>query len=919
MVDYNRLLTNFINESDGILEESEESILELEKDSSPEVIDKIFRAVHTIKGNSGLFDLPKIRELAHSMENSLNHYRNHPPDSIPESTIDLYLSTIDRLKTMIGRIQESNSMEIGDLVSQYKALGQAEESARQGETAKQSDNKSQSSTAESLEDSVQSSLGSATGTTPKDGNVSGLIPHPSQAEASKPGSPNENSQAAFPKNLKIPVQKKFIQDAQAENKYLSLVMLSPLAIPGVSGLQDLSRFVHEGKKNGILKLISHPELMPDWDALGSKDWKVFLLLCTAGEPKEALQSLGIQADSIRILYNPEPAQKKSGTRKINQGSTAKASATSDSSQKPNEVSEAPKDGSKDIAVSNSMTDTTRDANLKVSVRLIDDLINLAGEAVIARNELLQKIDATEDSNLSTSAKKIGTLFSKLQEGIMKTRLQELDSVFQKVPRIVRDISKTTGKNAELIQVGGEVELDKTLIDAISDPIMHMIRNSLDHGIESPEERANKGKSPQGMIRLAASLRGGNVIISIEDDGKGLDRDKIAHKIIEKGIMTREQVAEATDEQIFSTVFLPGFSTAEKVTTVSGRGVGMDVVRTNLKKVGGTAEIANRPGGGTIVTLTIPQTLSIVTTLLIRTAGRRYAVPEQNVKELILVNPKHLSKVETHLIYNLRDHLLPVLDLAKFLKLSIRDDYNPQYMAVLKSEKHTFGILIDEIINPEEIVVKSLGSLFTGLNIFSGATIMGDGETVLILDVPGMAKFWSMQANIDENELRTQQRMGLVGDGEEAADIEGYLLFSVGKQQFAVSVESVPRIEKIQRSEIRQFQDIEVVLYRETSVPLVHLDEHFKLEVKDKIDSNQIYAIFFKLHGKYTGILADSVEKVINEMPVLKTDTFVGDGIMGYVVLDGVHTLFLDINTLSEKLHREQFHDLEMIALEEGVA
>lgn len=895
MVDYNRLLVNFLSESEGILEESEDAVLQLEKDSSPETIDKIFRAVHTIKGNSGLFDLPKIRELSHSMENSLNHFRNHPPDYIPEAIIDLYLSTVDRLKSMISDVKNSNEVDITDLVESYNQLMDPKKKV--------------------------DSPAETTPTNPATENEEAQE-KPDNARSTK-ALPSPNS---FPKNLKIAIQKKYLNQAVEKEEYLSLVLLQPSLIPGVSRLDEMVRFFQEGEKNGIIKISTVSELLPEWESAGKNTWKVFFLLQSIVEPKVALESLGLRAEAIRIIYNPatkEKAGKSQSAASINGSMPAEGGENSDrelatSSQvaNPKDLEWQKKDTESGNAAISALSQDTRDTNLKVSLRLIDDLINLAGEAVIARNELLQKIDANADSNLHTSAKKIGTLFSKLQEGIMKTRLQELDSVFQKVPRIVRDISRTTGKHAELVQFGGEVELDKTLIDAISDPIMHMIRNSMDHGIETPEERLKAGKPKEGFIRLSASLRGGNVIIAIEDDGKGLDRNTIQEKVIEKGIMPKEAAEAATDEEIFNCVFLPGFSTAKKVTTVSGRGVGMDVVRTNLKKVGGSAEIANRPEGGSIVTLTIPQTLSIVTTLLIRTAGRRYAVPEQNVKELILVNPQHLSKVETHLIYNLRDHLLPVLDLANFLKLPVGEDYKPQYMAVLKSEKHSFGILIDEIINPEEIVVKSLGSLFTGLNIFSGATIMGDGETVLILDVPGMAKFWSMQSNIDEKELNGQNK---IASSESSAnnEVKGFLLFSIGKQQFAVSVESVPRIEKIKPTDISHFQGIEVILYRNVSVPLVRLDEFYDLDHSLKGENEEeIYGIFFRLDGTHTGFIANSVDRVINDMPKLKTDTYSGEGILGYEVIDGVHTIFLDIKKLTEKLHSEKFHDLEIVPLEE---
>lgn len=856
MVDYNRLYENFLRESEDLLEDAESCILDLEKGVSPQTIDKIFRCIHTIKGNSGLFDLPNVRELAHSMENSLNQYRNHPPDFIPESIIDLYLTTIDRLRNLLGLgdSKKEEPLVIQDLIQSYQSLGSPE------------------------------ALHTPPQTPPKIMDVE-QPPIPSFSRTKEETKQSHLKTTTRPStSYKIPIPKRCVEEAKSSGEYLSLAVMDAIGIKKGKTLLELENWLRLEIPT-IVKISTIPDMVPLWEEAGEGGWKFYIVFYSKEHPEELFKKWNYQPIWLKVLHSPESQQVPTQLPK-----EKTVPSTQNNPAVPHEVTSSP------------------DSYLKVSTKLIDNLINLAGEAVIARNELLQKVDESKDSNLLASAKKMGALFSKLQEGIMKTRLQELDTVFQKVPRIVRDISRTTGKQADLIIVGGEVELDKNLIDAISDPLTHIIRNALDHGIESPQERISAGKPVKGIIQITALLRGGNVIITIEDDGRGLNREKIEKKILEKGIFTPEELSQLKEEDIYNVLFLPGFSTSDKVTTISGRGVGMDVVRTNLKKVGGTAEIAPRKGGGTIVTLTIPQTLSIVNTLLIQTCGSVYAIPEQNVKELILVDETNLQKVESHLIYDLRGELLPVMDLAQFLKLKIEDNYNPKYLAVVISEKHKYGMLIEEIINPEEIVVKSLGSMFSGIGLFSGATIMGNGETILILDIPGIAKVWSSQANLDERELQIHRKQEKELQTKNQTS-SGFLLFKVNNQQFASPVESVPRIEKIQNSHIRLLYGMEWILYKEKSIPLVRLEKIFELEKSHEPneDLENYFVIIYQIQGKNIGILSSSVEEVIMDIPEIIHDTYMGKGIKGYSTINNSHTLFLNIHELIDIVYEQFFH------------
>ncbi len=541
-----------------------------------------------------------------------------------------------------------------------------------------------------------------------------------------------------------------------------------------------------------------------------------------------------------------------------------------------------------------------ETHLHVPIRLIDMLINLAGEAVISRNELMQRLARVHDASLEGAGKKMSYLITRLQEGIMRTRLQELNTVFQKIPRIVRDATSGHGKKVELVVTGGEVELDKTLIDAIGESMMHMIRNAVDHGIEEPLEREKRGKRVTGLLRVDAQLRGGNVILTVKDDGRGLDVEKIREKAVLSGQVTQERSQQMSVEEVMDLVFLPGLSTARSVSRTSGRGVGMDVVRSTLKKVGGSVEIESRSGEGTTVTATLPQTLSIVTCLMVSSCHQLYALPQQNVVELILLEQVHLDQVEGHEVYDLRGHLLPLVDLGRVLGLNEEGVCSREYIVVVKSERYYFGLLIDRVVNLEEIVVKRLGGHFGGLSFLSGAAILGDGESVLILDVPGLAKFTNMQANASLEEEREEE--------VEEAELSGWLLFGVYDQQFAVSVETVPRIERIERKDIEIFMGIEVMRYRDEIVPVVRLEELYDIEVTLE-EQSEYYAVIFQLGEHHAGILSTEIRNVVDTPGEVDKETFVWDSVIGHSILDGKPTLIVDVLDLLQKMKTTRFRDI----------
>ncbi len=664
---------------------------------------------------------------------------------------------------------------------------------------------------------------------------------------------------------RIQIPAKHLQTAKANGFHLSFVNIDLLE-QGCRTLAELStRF--RNLNGSVLMQGVMAEKLPDQTTAAAIP--AYLLLLTAEEPESFLRANQIQFTKIRSLHTPAVP--------------SALSAAADS--RPAERTD------------HGEKRESSETHLRVPFRLVDHLINLAGEAVIARNELIQRTVSSADLSLVSVGKKIGLLITNLQEGIMRTRLQELSGVFQRIPRIVRDATASTGKKVTVHTEGGEVELDKTLMDAVSESLMHVIRNAVDHGIEAPQERLRLGKPEAGSLRVCARMRGGNVVFEIKDDGRGIDVEKIRRSAVSRGLMTAPQAESASKPDLLELVFVPGFSTASQVTATSGRGVGMDVVRTSFERAGGSVEVMSEPGRGTTILASLPQTLTITTCLLVRTCGTRYALPQQNVVELLEFDPAASRYVDNHLMYDLRGKLLPVIPLGGLLH-DRHQAAGKTHIAVLRSEKHWFGVQVDDIINPEEIVVRSLGEHFADLALYSGAAILGDGEPVLILDVIGMARFAGVQADaaVAGDAAQTDTR-------HTAAPAEGFLVFETSGQLFAVGIRGVPWIAAVAESEIESFQGVSLVRLRGEAIPIARLDKLYDLP---RQNDALVHLLIFSIDGKSAGIAASLIHSVSSDLTDIKTDRIAGRGVAGHTIYNGRTTIVLDGEALLGSLLSERF-------------
>ena len=543
--------------------------------------------------------------------------------------------------------------------------------------------------------------------------------------------------------------------------------------------------------------------------------------------------------------------------------------------------------------------------IRVGVNLLDRLMNLVGELVLARNQLLQFSNNTQDAGFQAVSQRMNLIATELQEEVMKTRMQPIGNVWNKFPRTVRDLALSCGKEVRLEMEGQDTELDRTIIEAIKDPLTHLVRNCVDHGIEAPETRKQVGKQPAGLLRLRAFHEGGQVNIEITDDGAGLNQERIRQKAIERGLVSAQQAARLVDRDIFNMIFLPGFSTAEKVTNVSGRGVGMDVVRTNVEKIGGTVDVQSAAGKGTTVHMKIPLTLAIIPALIVTTAGDRYAVPQVNLLELVRLDGEQCRTALEHVdgapVYRLRGRLLPLMYLRRELreeavgegKKDVREGVN---IVVLRADDRQFGLIVDDINDTEEIVVKPLGKQLKSINAFAGATIMGDGKVALILDVLGLAQ----RANI-VNGIREQARAEEVRSASAQKDKDderhhAFLLFQYGDNgRMAVDLSLVARLEEFPRSQIEIAGDQEVVQYRGQIMPLVRVSEELECERRQKavLQQDSLHVVVYSDKGKSVGLVVDRILDIVEEPFVMERHT-VRKGILGSAVIQKRTTDILDV-------------------------
>jgi two-component system chemotaxis sensor kinase CheA len=561
-----------------------------------------------------------------------------------------------------------------------------------------------------------------------------------------------------------------------------------------------------------------------------------------------------------------------------------------------------------------------DSVVRVNVQLLDKIMNVVGELVLNRNQILQYANIYDSSELNRLAQQLNTITTELQTDIMTTRMQPVGSVLGKFERIVRDLSRSQNKKIKLIINGKDTELDKTLLEAIRDPMTHLIRNSVDHGVETPEERKSKGKSEEGHILIKAYHEGGQVTIEIQDDGNGVDPQKVLNKAIEKGLLSSERAQQLSERQILNLIFAPGFSTAEQVTNISGRGVGMDVVKSNIEKIGGAVDVTSALGSGTTFKLKIPLTLAIVPALVVQTHGETFAIPQINLVELVrldIEDQDKLEKLHDSEFFRLRGELIPIFRLNDSLDLDAvngrnginksSDDEDDKIdekqsdsinIVILSAEGRVFGLIVDSVLDTEEIVVKPLSRKLRDLNVFAGATIMGDGRVSLIIDALGFFN------EVDAGQSQRSDSFDMAG-GEQIKlldESQEVLLCELGdKRSYGIPLCLVNRLEEFKGKDIEWTGEQPLIRYGDVPMPLINLEQTIRLsgssalatvnEDKEKI----VPCVVVNLRGHFFGMVVNEIKDIAISEGDINDDTVDREGILGTAFINDKTVSLIDVH------------------------
>ncbi len=860
------MLQMFLEESQEHLAGLEPDLLELEKtkdNPEQELINRIFRAVHSLKGSAGFFGFDTITKISHAMENLLSMVRDGKLKPTSEMITTL-LDGTDKLVMMINDVDNSDTIDIEEDLKKINILMTGKPIGTETVQVKP---KEEDSLSERLVKQFQIDIM----------DLKKVISHGHFLYAVK---------AYTHKDMKdrgrTPMD--YIKNIQK----LGSLIASYSDISTIGGLDD-----NFNSKDIAFVFLFSSVLEPDLIALGLE------------VPEEQVTLL--ELSEIKESKKPETKQEEA-KEKTPPESKEKEEKNEEKQEKEKTPTPKPAKEKKKVVHSENLTKET----LRVHVSLLNDLMTLAGEMVLARNQLLRMTEgiAKDIPGLPSVLQDINMTTTLLQGKIMDTRMQPISAIFNKFPRVIRDMSKMLNKKIHLDITGNDVDLDKSIIENLSDPLTHLIRNSADHGIEMPDERKKLGKNETGTVWLKAYHEGGKVNIDVIDDGRGLDPKKLVTKALQKGIITEQDVKHMSKKDIYALIFKPGFSTAEKVSDISGRGVGMDVVRTNIEKLGGSVSIDSELGQGTTINLKLPLTLAIIPSLIINVQDMHFAVPQIALKELVRLRQgdegKQIEYVNNSPVLRLRNKLLPIVYLEEVLKLpKVEKKDKSTRILVLQQDENEFGLVVDEIFDSEEIVVKSIPRFFSESRCYSGSTIMGDGSVALILDITGIA----IQSNLKflDEKINSGTNSNDDEEDESSNELQNLLLFeNAPKELFALNLDLIKRIEKLPLSEIDKVGEKEYIIHEGKSLMVVRL-EHF-LPVKTAPDSeDDIYVIIPKLVENPIGIIAHKIIDAIEVDAKIDTENITAKGMIGSALINKEIVLFPDIYEIVEMADPEKSH------------
>ncbi|HUI55920.1 MAG TPA: chemotaxis protein CheW [Bryobacteraceae bacterium] len=857
-------------------------------DIDKDLVNKVFRAAHSIKGGAGFFDLNHIRELAHKIENVLDLIRSQQAEPTSE-VVNVLLLAFDRLRELIENPGASEQTDISEFVSMLESLVGARLPQRR-------------------KNSLRRKITVSTPTRKTRLSVTAF----DFDTARKTGS------------FVYLLEYDLIHDIQRKNKKLVEVVKELMRYGSIlDNAFDLrSAGTLENSPSNCLPMdvLYSTALGPD--LLGSvvelppdRMWKT--ARNGSSVPLPASDPWTRPSDHAPAPGKPPEAISAAAAESAPEIEPDPAEASMEELEPvppmpdPEEGSTLPpaerrirkadrRAGDPDRRMTEPAADGSRpDATVRLNIALLDVLMNLAGELVLGRNQLNDAITQRDPAMIQAASQRISVVTSDVQDAVMRTRMQEVGNLFQKFPRLVRDMARKLDKDVRLVEEGSDVDLDKTIIEGLSDPLTHMVRNAIDHGIETPAERAAQGKPPGGTLSLRAWHEAGLVVVEVADDGRGLDAEQIAGAAVAKGLISAQAAAAMPEEEKLALVFLPGLSTAKRVSDLSGRGVGLDVVKTNLDRLGGTVEISSQPGKGASFRIKLPLTLAIIPSLLVSAGPDRVAIPLVNVQELVRVPAaeiaRRIDRVGSASVLMLRDGVLPLARLDRVLDLPPRADAEPpaaMNVVVLSGGAFRYGLVVEQLHGTVEIVVKPLGRHLQHLREYGGATILGDGCVALILDVAGLAGVAGLTPQ--EGRARTRAAQAEVLPEE----TQHLLLFrNSAAETCAVPLHGVSRVVKIRPEEVERVGGRRTMQQRGCSLPLVLLSEIARVD-ETTLDENAIVVVM-ESGGREFGLLASRPVDVVEAAIDIDPHTLRQPGVMGSTVFRGRTTLVLEASELAQ--------------------
>ena len=879
------LLNEFLTETGESIDVVDVELVKLEQDpNNKEVLDNIFRLVHTIKGTCGFLGLPRLESVAHASENVLGKFRDGEL-SVSEHSVTVILESLDCIKEILAGLEATEEEPDGD---DSDLIGRLDAIAEGGEAA--------APVAEEEPDTVDGEIIDPTlGRSLKPGEVS--LEELEAAFANAPGPEEMAGAAAAPAAATSASENEtgslFDRVGGEDTLAVSAHLISQRALASDTLKKFFAGTTQEqlkGRFMGLMLALFKDDIDAS-DAVGRQLVNVsgfgetqfdailamvkdVLVECQvdADTADEAVMMFELVREAV-INASKVVAEAKPAAGKAKPGATEQATATKETRRSTQSI--------------------------RVSVDLLEDLMNMVSELVLTRNQLLQITRNMDNSELGVPLQRLSQCTTELQENVMKTRMQPIGNAWAKLPRIVRDLTVELDKKIELEMLGADTELDRQVLELIKDPLTHMVRNSADHGIETPAERIATGKPEQGTIVLNAFHEGGHIIIEIKDDGRGISAEKLSGKILEKGLASEAELADMSEAQIQKFIFHPGFSTAEKITSVSGRGVGMDVVRSNIEKIGGTIDMVSAVGKGSTFSIKIPLTLAIVAGLIVKAKDERFAIPQISVLELVRAssaenageNDHKIEMIKDTPVLRLRNRLLPLVFLNEVLGFMTREEIDARentddFIIVSQVGSFTFGIVVDQVFDTEEIVVKPVAPILKELEVYSGNTILGDGSVIMILDPNGIASM--ANSGVSDNA------------GDEAADAdlvrraassekETMLVFRSGQDHpRVVPLSLVARLEEIDVNEIERSDGRLMVQYRGALMPLILSDPSMKL-----VEEGRQPVLVFSDRQYTMGLAVDQILDIVeDDLDITLSSGQAGS--IGSAIIDGKASQIIDV-------------------------